>query len=120
MMNGITIQVSKDVLLKTLQTNHDKHAKEYDKAKRGWVKLFRKELVDKLATLDAGGKLELHITNQKPESHLDDYAEAIEMVGFHAHPTIELDQQEFRQFMKDDWNWKRLWAASNSTYIASG
>lgn len=118
-MNGITIQVSKDRMLETLRANRDKHAKEYDKAKRGWIKLLRKELTGKLETLDAGGKLNLHIENQKPQNHLTEYDEAIEMVGYHAHPTIELDQKEFRQYMKDDWNWKQYWHESTSTYLAA-
>jgi hypothetical protein len=117
-MQGITIQVNVTTLQEALKANRDKHAKEYAKAKKGWAKLLRKELTDMVAILDNGGELkQLHIENQKPASHLDEYDEALEMLADSAEPTVTLDAQLYRQFMRDDWSWRQHWFASNSTYI---
>lgn len=118
-MIGINIEVNIDKLVDTLKANRDQHIKDYEKAKKGWVKLLRKELVAKLDTLDNGGELKLTIENQKPETHVSDYDEVIEMLEFASSSTIDLDPQTYRQFVKDDWQWKRWWAASTATYIAS-
>lgn len=112
-----TVQVNVTDLEKALKENRAKHAKEYAKAKKGWQKLLHTELTNMLLALENGGKLELHIKNQKPESHLDEYDEAIEMLTFSAEPTITLDVQLYRQFMKDDWGWRKHWMASTATYI---
>jgi hypothetical protein len=116
-MNGITIEVNIATLLGSLEKSRAQHVKDYAKAKKGWQKLLHTELTNKLLALENGGKLSLHIENQKPESHLDEYDEAIEMLSYAANPTIVLTTQQFRQFVKDDWDWKRHWVASTSTYI---
>lgn len=117
--NELTIQASVHVLITTLEENRAQHAADYEKAKKGWIKLLRKELQTMLSTLDDGGELRLHIENQKPTSYVAEYDEAIEMLNFAISEDIELTAQQFRQYVKDDWDWKRNWKAGNTTYIAS-
>ena len=115
----LEIEVSIKQLLTTLYANREQHQKDYLKAKAGWVKLLRKELVGKLEVLDNGGVVKLSIDNQKPENHGSDYDDAIEMLEYAAGTTITLNGQQYQQFVKDNWQWKNYWAASNSTYIES-
>ena len=59
-----------------------------------------------------------------PQSHVKDYDEAIEMLEFHtvtedeAKDTVQLTQQDFRTFVRDDWAWKQNWSASNELIIS--
>lgn len=118
--NELTITVAKAVLITTLEDNRDKHARDYTKAKRGWIKLLRKELQTMLTTLDSGGELRLQIENQKPVSYLAEYVEAIEMLNFSSDDAVVLTAQQYRQYVKDDWDWKDYWVGSTRTYIEAG
>jgi hypothetical protein len=31
--------------------------------------------------------------------------------------TVELTQQQFKQYVTDDWGWKDSWVASNTAYM---
>jgi hypothetical protein len=118
-MQGMAIEVNVERLTNTLRSNRDKHADDYRAAREGWKTLLKEELETKLATLRDGGEVKMHIENQPPDDHTADYDEAIEMLMMSAVPTIKLDQQTYRQFIKDDWSWKRHWAASNTAYITA-
>jgi hypothetical protein len=118
-MKTFEVEINVEVLLETVRTNRDKHVKDYEKAKKGWQRLLKKELEGMLATLAMGGELQLRITSRKPESHVDDYDEAIGMLEMATNPTVSIDQALYRQFVNDNWDWKAPWVASNTTYIAA-
>lgn len=118
---GLSIEVSVPTLITTLEDNRAKHLKDYEKSKRGWKRLLAKDLTSLLNDLEAGKSIEprrLHLKN-KPEHYLKEYDEAIEMLKFADNHSIELDQQQFRAYVKDEWTWKQSWEASNSSYIAA-
>lgn len=120
---GLTIEVEVKTLLKTLVTNREQHLKDHKKAKEGWRKLLLKDLGVLHADLIANKSIEatrLHLKS-KPQHYLNEYDEAIEILNYAANPIIELDQQQFRAYVKDEWTWKTQWEASNSTYhLAAG
>lgn len=120
---GLSIEVEVKTLLKTLTINRAQHFKDYGKAKKGWQKLLRKDLVALIEALD-DPNVSIDATRlylkQKPEHYLGEYDEAIEMLNYAANPLIELDQPQFRAYVKDEWTWKTQWEASNSTYLVAG
>lgn len=130
----LTIEVKVEDLLKTLRTNREKHVKEYEKAKKGYLKLLRKELELKLDILDAveagtpktkvkghgGPHARLtHINHQPPQTYVSYYDQAIEMLEFAQNTTVDLDQNQFQQYVKDEWNWKAQFTTSNVAYAAA-
>ena len=58
-----------------------------------------------------------------PRSHALEYDEAIEMLELHCpideslKDTIQLTQDDFRKFVRDDWEWKKGWSIANSIVI---
>lgn len=119
---GLTIKVEVGKLINALEVNRAKHLKDYEKAKKGWKKLLLKDLQTLTSDLQADksiDKARLYL-KPKPEHYLGEYDEAIEMLKFSHNESIELDQEQFRAYVKDEWHWKNIWSASTSSYIAAG
>lgn len=116
MNNNIIIMVSKDELLEVLKTNREKHRGLYEKAWAGYCKLTEEELVEKLARIKKGRRIDPFFGNQPPVDHTNDYGDVIDMLGMALDDKIELTQQQFKQYVKDDWGWKREWTTSNTKY----
>ena len=117
--NQLKIKVPKDELLKILKENRQKHSDNYDKAKVGFRKLLIQELEKKLASANAGKKVALSFKNRKPDNNLDDYDEVIGMLELDTNNIVELDAQQYKQYVKDDWAWSGNWTASNSLYMSA-
>lgn len=114
--NGITIRVETQQLKDILTDNKAKHAESYRLALEGYVDAVKDELTEKLARLNEGKRVEPYSKHREPESHLSDYDDLIGMLSLAMDDMIELDQQEYRQYVNDDWAWKQSWLASNSGY----
>lgn len=120
MANGqLTVSVSVEKLLDTLQINRDGHAAEYAKAKAGYIKVTTGQLNDYIERLANGEMLGRAYIPQPPEDHTGDYDDAIAMMQWSQDATIDLTQDQFKQYVQDDWGWKSSWVTSNSTYTAA-
>jgi len=117
-----TIRVKKAELLKLIVENREKHEKAYKEA----IKAYRVQCADllqkELAKTINGEEFKMHFQVDRPESHLVDYDMAIGMLNFTVDDIIELNHDEYAQYVNDDWNWKRRFHASymsNSVYVGS-
>jgi hypothetical protein len=117
--NNLKIMVNRLELIKTIEANRDKFKEDYDLAKKGFKIELRKELEKKLKALDDGKKVDLSFKNRKPESHLGDYLEILEMLEMSTSVEVELDQKSFKQYVKNEWDWAKFWSLSNSSYLLS-
>ena len=117
--NKLTVRVEKQNLLDTLKSNKIKHYKDYQKAKKGFITLLRKELKDMLEDLDNGHSVELRFDNTKPQSFINDYDEVIEMLEMSVDTQLEVTHEQFKKWVKDDWDWKSGWSSSNSIYLSA-
>ncbi len=54
-----------------------------------------------------------------PEDHTRDYDRRIKMYEMDIDDTIEMTEQEFAQYVLDDWGWKQAWTTSNTAYLAA-
>lgn len=119
-----SVKVRKDTLLTTVQQNRDEHIAAYNIAIAGyWVKLL--EVYDGLRTRIIEKKLDgdkvykelcARHSMPKPESHKTEYDRAIEMLELHQEDLVALTAQEFDQYVKDDWGWKKDFMATASNY----
>ena len=112
------ITVSTHRLLTTLKMNRDTHL---DVFKRAMVK-YREKVIEELdrAIKDAkgGGKIRTTFQILQPINQVHDYDVAIDMLKMHTEETLPLSETEFRQYVKDEWNWSRQFTASNMSYLA--
>lgn len=119
------MQLSVDTLaLKDkLQSNLEKHRKDYKEALAG----YHKDLLDLasriakgVAKFDVGGPIvDLYKLNipVPPKSYEDHYLNAIAAIKYHTLATIELDSKSVRSYMDDQWDWKNDFINSNSKYL---
>jgi hypothetical protein len=114
--------VKKERLLETLKANRETHRADFDLAWDG----FREKaianataLVDSLKSACRGDAIELYLNLETPIDHTADYDRAIEMIDWEVGDEVQLTQNEFSQFVQDDWSWKRQFAMSNTTYTGS-
>lgn len=117
MNSELTVKVNKVDLLKILKDNRAKHAEAYTLAKSGYLKVVKAELKEWIDRLKKEGPVQVYVQNgQPPEDHTEDYDDAIGMLELATDTEIVLDQDSYRQYVKDEWGWKRQWAAANSAY----
>ncbi len=117
--NTMKVKVKKAELLNALKENREKHAADYEKAKIGFRKVLEKELEKKLQQCRDGKKVELLFKNQKPNSHLKDYDDVIGMLEFSTDDELTIDHQQYKQYVKNEWDWIKHWATSNSVYLSA-
>ncbi len=117
--NKLTVNVDRIELIETLKKNRQVHKSQYQDAITGFRIELEKELKQKLKNLKAGIAFELLWDNQKPENHITDYDDVIAMLEVSVDKTVQLDHEQFKQWFKDEWDWKRSWSARNSVYTVS-
>jgi hypothetical protein len=118
--DGLTTLVDKERLLTALRENREGHAAEYEKAKKGYLRVTRKRLEELLARLVDGELLDRVWLEAPPEDHTKDYDDAIEMMEWTQDNQIDLTQAQFKQYVKDDWGWRDQWMTSNTAYLEAG
>jgi len=102
------IRVEKGKLINILKTNRQLHIDEYQKAEdefrmAGIAAL--EEKLDEFTKANNDTALSIHIPLSAPESHEQDYDDAIEMLNVSCDETIELDEHEAQNLIMDNWNW---------------
>ncbi|KKN81580.1 hypothetical protein LCGC14_0318430 [marine sediment metagenome] len=119
-------------LLEKLTENRDKHGEDFKKARKGWLKEVAEE-ADKVAAGAKEGDLTTvkadrghghrhtqAITNvlfEEPEDHTEEYERIIQMLKMSSDDEIKLSDNQFREYVQDQWGWKEAWSASNSKYL---
>lgn len=112
------IEVSKEQLLETLQSNRTRHVSEYEEAVRNYPGAVVRALREVAEQIESGEKKpEAHgISMPKPHSYETEYDDAIEMLEWHEGSTVTLDRQQFKQYVQDQWQWSGSFASTTSLY----
>lgn len=116
----------KDDVLARVEANREQHEKDYNDAIKGyWIELAEKleELRDQLARSLAQAKneenpdrLSFAIHLRKPQHYLDDYDRVIDMLKLTTEESIKLDESQYRQYVRDEWDWKQEFTQTNVAY----
>lgn len=111
------VTVNKAELIGILQKNMETHVTEYNELMR----LFQIKAVEKVEALlekvKAGAKgVDLSVNLREPTSNEGDYLTALEMLGMEVHDSVTISEQEFKNYVKDEWNWSRSFAMSKTAY----
>lgn len=114
-MRTITVKVAD---LKTqLNKNMIKHRDTFDVA----MDIFRNRAIETLdeqiATIRGGGLPDKYLRLPIPEEHTSDYKRALEMLHWHTEDTISLTEDEFAQYVQDDWGWRQSFLSNTTSYV---
>lgn len=109
--------IEKKKLLDIIRANKTEHRDTYEAAKKAYKQKGIELLERLIGRLRDGNTLKPHLDLPIPEDHTEDYDRAIQMLVLDSRENIELNEQEFRQFVQDEWDWKRQWQFSTSSYV---
>jgi hypothetical protein len=108
----------KAVIVQRIQKNRDRHRNIYERA----MEIYRERAIEQLNSfiddLKAGKNPKLYINLPVPEDHTKDYDAMLDMLQTSTDPTVELDEQRFRQFVRDEWDWKAKFLGTVNSYVA--
>lgn len=110
------IVVDKAELLKVLRENRDKHHAIFVEALDGYRKRVVEELEARLTAAKSGRKFDAVIALAQPEDHTDDYDTVIGMLEMDKSDEVELDQQQYKQYVRDQWGWQGRFLGTNAAY----
>lgn len=108
------VRVKTSELVKILKSNRQKHVKEFDKARKEYRIALTNVLERIIKKAKAGEDVPHRIGLDKPKSYVEDYDRTIRMLELSTDKKVELTQQEFQQYVQDQWVWKRGFDFSNS------
>jgi hypothetical protein len=122
-MNGSvgmsTVTVKKDELLATVRANRETHRTIFLEAVQGFRAKAIEMLDERLKDAVAGRRIDISIHLPRPVDQTRDYDKVIKMLEMSVDDEIELTQNEFTQYVMDDWSWKKQFSAVNKTYTVS-
>lgn len=136
------VTVNKDDLLTAVMANKKTHDQIHADAMTGYYEKVAKELEKRLDMLDkvrldfetslnninpeTEKPVEFNFTHRNklfdlsvpfPTNHTQAYERAIKMIEMSADDKFVLTQDEFRQYVMNDWDWKQAFISSNSMYL---
>lgn len=109
------VNVKRSDLISALKANRERHSTEAKEAKAGYLIAVEKALKKALRDLRKG-EAKTNLGMMPPIDKTSDYDRAIQMMEMSVDETVELTEQEFRQYVQDEWSWKDAAIALNSTY----
>jgi len=85
------------------------------------MEIYRERAIEQLNSfaddLKAGKSPKLYINLPVPEDHTKDYDAMLDMLKSSINTTIELDNERFRQFVRDEWEWKDRFLGTVNSYV---
>ena len=110
------VKVEKSKLLETLKKNRDEHRATFLKAQEIYRDTVIEALEKRLEQARNGQLLRIGVSLPEPVDYTNEYDAAIAMIEWEVDDTIELETHVFRQFVLDDWSWKRTFLANSVAY----
>jgi hypothetical protein len=118
-ISDIKVTVDKELLLKLLVANRDKHKQIVEEARAGYLDKAQKALNERMDQLRKGKIMGLGFALQLPEDYTREYETVITALRMHTGSTVDLDAGSVRTFVEDNWGWKNRFIHANSVYSAT-
>lgn len=115
----MTTRVERAKLLATLRANLAEHRRIVEDARLGYVEKAKRALESRLAQLRDGRPVALGFHDLKPPvDHSEVYRNSIEMLEWNTQEFVDLEADEFRQLVRDEWDWTDGFLQETSGYSA--
>jgi hypothetical protein len=111
------VRTNKNELRLRVQTNRDGHRAEYEKAIEGYRKTVIEWFNEQINKAKSGKAYETYFSMPKPEDHTKDYDQILDMIDMEEEDVITLTNQEFRQYVRDEWGWMQEFKATSANYV---
>ena len=111
-----TIKVKKVMLIEKIKENKEAHIVAYEKAVIAYKKEALKQLVD-LTTKATQGDLDINLDLTTPVNNRKNYDKIIDMFEWEVEDEVELEQQEFNEYVQDETEFAIHASLSNAMYL---
>jgi hypothetical protein len=115
----MTIKVNVGELIEKIEKNRKAHIDQWQAAIQAYRNRLYDILNDMMSRLNNGEAVRPHIDLRKPEDHVKDYDNVIEMLGMSQEENMELSYSQFKKFVKDEWDWSNGFHVLNSSLTGS-
>jgi hypothetical protein len=113
------VTVKKSELLEALLANRTKHAADYAESYDGYCKEFVAEAERVLAQAMAGNFSKTGVSCTPPQDHTKDYDRVIRMMQMCTADEIIVTENQFSQYVLDEWNWMGAFNATKARYTSN-
>jgi hypothetical protein len=114
--------VSVSWLQEKVKANREKHLKTFEKASVAYRKRVIEIMEKNLDEARAGKEPSTFINLLQPMNQTSDYDRILAMLGameWAKETRIELSEEDFKQYVLDQWNWKAAFTANSLSYGVS-
>jgi hypothetical protein len=111
-----TINVQKSKLITQIKKNKANHIKEFEKA----VVAYKEEALRQLANLKVeveNGSVDAKLNLITPVNNADNYDKILEMFTWEKKAVVQLEQDEFQEYVQDTTDFAVTARMSNSAYL---
>lgn len=106
-------------LLIAVTKNRGIHISDYEDAMGNYKKLLKKELEALLEAIKKGQNIDHSINLKQPESHIEEYDQAIAMLKMTSDIKIEINGNTFAQLVMDKWDWQHSFASNTKVFMGT-
>lgn len=110
-------RVDKKQLLQILRDNQVKHVSIFNEAKAEYRRKAIEWLADQLARARDGLPFTLEATLEEPRSYARSYDDAISLLELTIDQVVEINIQDHRSLVLDEWAWKAHFTQNSASYI---
>lgn len=110
----MTTKVKRENLLKVVRDNYVLHQQIIKEAQESYRKKAIELLQDRLEAFQRHADADLFFTLKKVEDYSEVYKNSIEMLEWNESEYIELTADEFRQLVRDEWDWSERFFRDSS------
>lgn len=111
-----TVEVDRDEFIAVVTANRDGHRAVFEEALEGYRNRLIREFERRLHDLRRGRRVDQAVRLPEPEDHTDDYDRVLRMAAMSVNDTLELSEDEFGQYVMDQWHWKQRFTDTTSVY----
>ena len=111
--------VKKADLMTKVEANRRTHRATFLKAQERYREKVIEELDKRLAEVRDGKPISLGFHLPEPQDYTHEYDMALEQLTWEVADEVELEQDDFRQLVLNEWRWAQQFAASTRMYLGS-
>ena len=111
-----TVKVDRKQLLERVKANCAKHREVFEKALANYREFVIEELESMIDDARSNKPIRTIVNLQAPVDHTKDYERVIDMLEMSVNEVIELDEEHFAMYVRDEWHWSQTVAHLNTSY----
>jgi hypothetical protein len=114
-----TVLVERERVLEAVKANRESHRRKFEEAIEGYKQRAIELLEEHIQRIKKKGPERVFVDLPWPTDHTEDYDRIVDQLEFSLDETLELNEQEFNTYVRDEWGWQKAFSATYSMYTQS-